>query len=60
MALCGLIAPNSGSIDKVVFTGSSGASFSVKEAWKLVRKCMNKVTWLKLVLFKPNVPNLAL
>lgn len=40
MALCGLIAPYSGSVDKVVFTGSSRGSFSVKEAWKLVRKCI--------------------
>jgi len=43
MALCGLISPYSGFIEKVVFTGSSTGSFSVKEAWKLVRKCGNKV-----------------
>lgn len=55
MALCGLIAPDSVYVDKVVFTGSFRGSFS-KEAWKLVRIRGTKLTWLRLMCFKPNVP----
>lgn len=50
VAVCDSSYPNA-SADKVVYTDPTGATFSSKEAWKLVRDPGATVSWFNLFRF---------